>query len=63
MFSFGNERRFSSTKGSIDKFYEIPSTKTMRSTGFGYGNKYDFGAPGKKRGTPAPNTYNLRSSF
>jgi hypothetical protein len=38
MFSFGHEPRFHRSNKSLnEKFYEMPSTKTMRSTAFGYG--------------------------
>jgi hypothetical protein len=43
MYSFGHEARFSGNNKSLnEKFYEIPTTKTMRSTAFGYGSKFDF---------------------
>ena len=59
MYSFGHETRFNGNNKSLnEKFYEIPTTKTMRSTAFGYGTKFDFSESGRKRATPAPNHYN-----
>jgi len=46
---------------TTDNFYDLPSTKQMRSTGFGYGNKFDFASLTKP--TPPPTTYNIKSCF
>lgn len=38
MFSFGHEPRFNQSHKSLnEKFYDLPGTKTMRATAFGYG--------------------------
>ena len=42
-------------------FYEIPTTKTMRATSFGYGQKLDLGK--KNFVTPSPDRYELSSEF
>ena len=40
MYSFGHDLRFNKFNKSMnEKFYDLPSTKTMRSTTFGFGNK------------------------
>ena len=46
---------------SNDNFYDIPSTRALRATSFGYGNKLDLG----KRNfvTPPPDRYSLKSEF
>lgn len=36
-------------------FYEIPNTRTMRATSFGYGQKMDLGK--KNFVTPSPDRY------
>jgi hypothetical protein len=45
---------------SCDKYYNLPSTKSMRTTGFGFGTRGNFilRAP-----SPPPNTYKLPSDF
>lgn len=42
-------------------FYDIPTTRVMRATSFGYGNKLDLGK--KNFVTPSPDRYNFDSDF
>ena len=65
-FSFPKAGRFSYNKSlysynwrRCDSFYEMPSTKTGRSTSFGYGQK-DMGIK-NDRYAPEPATYNIES--
>ena len=61
LFSFGKEGRFGCSKHLvIDRFYDIPTTKSKRSTSFGYGNKIDLSL---KNRTPAPGDYTIKSEF
>ena len=46
---------------TTDNFYDLPSTRQLRSAGFGYGSKFDFASLSKP--TPPPNTYNIKSCF
>lgn len=46
---------------SPDKFYDLPEIKSKRSAGIGYANKIDLAR--KNFNGPAPNAYNLNSSF
>ena len=50
---------FFNNKNRCDSLYEIPSTKSARTTSFGYGNK-DIGIRIKKN-MPEPATYTLSS--
>jgi hypothetical protein len=44
MYSFARAERFPPLKrsGKSDKFYTLPSVRMNRTTGFGYGTRYDF---------------------
>lgn len=63
MFSFGNSPRFQTKnrRNSNDNFYDLPSTRQLRSAGFGYGSKFEFSSLAKPY--PAPNHYNIKSVF
>ncbi|EGR33167.1 hypothetical protein IMG5_060600 [Ichthyophthirius multifiliis] len=62
MYSFPKDDRFKNSNifYTSKPFYDLPSTKTQRAPGIGYGNKYDFTKAGSK--TPAPNTYQQDSN-
>lgn len=45
----------------MQAFYDLPSVKEKRSTGLGYGKKYDFTKVGQKN--PAPNSYKIPETF
>ncbi len=62
LYSFPKTARFNENhKPLCDNFYEIPSSRSRRKAGFGYGTKYDF-----TRGrfmTPAPNKYDIKTEI
>ena len=52
---------YDSIDRTTDNFYDLPSTRQLRSAGFGYGSKFDFASLSKPN--PPPNTYNIKSCF
>ena len=56
-----NRFKFLYRKAECDNIFKLNSCLSNRSTSQGFANKLDFTKSAKK--TPAPNTYNLSSSF
>jgi hypothetical protein len=62
LYTFPKSSRFiiPSKKLNQKVAYDLPSTKSARSAGFGYGKRYDFA---NKNGSPPPTSYNQASLF
>jgi hypothetical protein len=63
-FSFPKQARFADyapKQWCSQSFYDLPSTKNVRTTSLGYGNKYDFTSG--VAANPAPNNYNPNTTI
>jgi hypothetical protein len=62
MYSFGKADRFGGKRKGLNEkvAYNIPSTRSNRSAGFGYGGRYNVI---KKTNSPPPGTYKANSQF
>lgn len=63
-YSFSKQGRFDGVykKNFADSIYSIPDNKSSRFTSQGFGGKIDMANPVGK-GSPAPNSYKLKSCF
>ena len=63
-FSFSKEGRFNGMYKKIlsQTIYNVPDNKCQRFTSQGFGKRLDLKNPAGK-GSPAPNTYRLKSCF
>jgi len=66
-FSFGHDNRFPKVKKTIDKIsYDIPTTKTKRSAGFGIGDRFKSiknDAINNRQKSPSPDSYLIPTLF
>lgn len=62
LYSFSKSERFKKLilKNKCEKYYDPPSTKSTRSTSFGYGSRTRFD---KRDKSPCPGRYELQSDF
>lgn len=63
-YSFAKQSRFGwlNNKNFSDNLYTLPDSKCKRYTSQGFGNKINVENQGGK-GSPAPNSYKIRSCF
>lgn len=63
-YTFGRASRFPSIQEKCPVTgYDLPTTKSPRAAGFGYGNKEIFKAQIRNTNSPSPDRYNLASKF
>lgn len=62
LFSFSKANRFENMRGSLNDnvSYNLPSTRSLRSTSFGYGSKI---LDSRRKDSPSPDSYRIPSDF
>ena len=62
-WSFAKSARFTQPKGYTATIsYDLPSTKSRRKSGIGFGNRSTF-FDGQNKGKPDPTRYQISSAF
>eukprot|EP00826_Nyctotherus_ovalis_P031149 TRINITY_DN2485_c0_g1_i9.p1 TRINITY_DN2485_c0_g1~~TRINITY_DN2485_c0_g1_i9.p1 ORF type:complete len:313 (-),score=56.24 TRINITY_DN2485_c0_g1_i9:125-1063(-) len=64
LYTFPHASRFSlfNRRSPCDRYYELPSARTKRTTTFGYGDRLSFKGYGRNN-SPPPGSYNTTSIF